>query len=99
MELKVETANGTARIALSGRLDTNTSSDLDDAIFDCIDDVDSLDLDFAELEFVSSAGLRVLMRALDAMEEKGGGMVVRNVCENVMEVFEATALDTLFDIR
>ena len=83
---------------LNGRLDTITSPDLDAKINEVVDDAKKLILDFSELEFISSAGLRVLLGALQAMEDKGE-MVVRNLTPSVREVFEITGFARLFNIE
>ena len=74
-------------IGLTGRLDTSTAPDLDKAINENIADTENLVLDFKKLEYISSAGLRVLLSAQKKMQ-KLGAMKLTNVCEDVMEVFE-----------
>lgn len=83
---------------LEGRLDTITSPELDSKINEVIGDSKKLTLDFAKLEYISSAGLRVLLGALQAMEGKGE-MVVRNLTAPVHEVFELTGFARLFNIE
>ena len=73
-------------IALEGRLDTNTSPQLEKELKDEIDGVTSLTFDFKALEYISSAGLRVLLSAQKIMN-KQGSMKVIHVNEMVMEVF------------
>lgn len=64
--------NGTTlEIALQGRLDTNTAPTLENAVNESINGITELILDFAALEYVSSAGLRVLLSAQKAMKDKG----------------------------
>ena len=78
--------NGTAlEIALEGRLDTMTAPELEAELNNSLQNADSLVLDFAKLEYISSAGLRVLLSAHKAMSAKGG-MKVTNVNEIVREV-------------
>ncbi len=84
-------------IALKGRLDTNTSSELDAAIRVMDTSVDSLVLDLAGLEYVSSAGLRVIL-STHKMMSKHGGMTVINVGDVVMEVLEATGFVDVINI-
>ncbi len=76
-------------ITLQGRLDTNTSPQLQEIVENSLDGIEKLILDFTELAYISSAGLRVLLTALQIMEEQGS-MVVRNVKQEVMDVFEIT---------
>ena len=75
--------------ALSGRLDTTTAPTLEKAIGENIHDIEKVILDFKELEYISSAGLRVVLNAQKKMQAIGE-MKVINVCEEVMEVFEIT---------
>ena len=83
---------------LEGRLDTITSPDLESRINEVIGDATKLTLDFAKLEYISSAGLRVLLGALQDMEDKGE-MVVCNLTEPVYMVFELTGFGRLFNIE
>ena len=76
-------------IVLTGRLDTITAPALDKTIQEDIGDTKKLVLDFKELEYISSAGLRVLLSAQKRMK-KNGSMKLMNVCEEVMDVFEMT---------
>lgn len=91
--------NGTTlTIALEGRLDTMTSPDLEAEVNKSLDGVDSLIMDFAKLDYISSAGLRVLLSAHKAMSGKGG-MKVTNVNEIVQEVFEVTGFADILNIE
>ncbi|MBO6108414.1 MAG: STAS domain-containing protein [Eubacterium sp.] len=76
-------------ITLGGRLDTNTSPQLEELVDTSLDGVEKLVFDMADLEYISSAGLRVLLAALQIMEDQGE-MVLRNVGEEIMDVFEIT---------
>lgn len=83
---------------LEGRLDTITSPDLEAKINEVVGDAGKLILDLGSLEYISSAGLRVLLGAAQAMEDKGD-MVVRNLTQSVNEVFELTGFSRLFNIE
>ena len=76
-------------IVIAGRLDTTTAPTLDKTINEDLGDTKNLILDIKDLEYISSAGLRVLLGAQKKMQ-KIGSMKVVNVCEEVMEVFEMT---------
>ena len=76
-------------IEIIGRLDTTTAPALDKTINEDIGDTKNLVLDVKAMEYISSAGLRVLLAAQKKMQ-KIGSMKVINVCEEVMEVFEMT---------
>ena len=91
--------NGTAlEIALEGRLDTMTAPELEAELNASLKDAESLTLDFSKLEYISSAGLRVLLSAHKAMSAKGG-MKVTHVNEIVQEVFEVTGFADILTIE
>ena len=91
--------NGTAlEIALEGRLDTMTAPELEAALNESVDGAESLTMDFSKLEYISSAGLRVLLSAHKAMTAKGG-MKVTNVNEIVQEVFDVTGFADILTIE
>lgn len=88
----------TLEVALEGRLDGTTSFELEEAISPCLDGTEELILDFSSLEYISSAGLRVLLALHKAMHGKGT-MKVLHVNEIVQEVFEVTGFDSILDIE
>lgn len=81
-----------------GRLDTMTAPEMEKEIQTVISDIDELTLDFKELEYISSAGLRVLLAAQKAMDPKGKMKVV-NVNETIMEIFEVTGFSDILTIE
>lgn len=83
---------------LEGRLDTITSPDLESKINEATPDATKLILDLTKLDYISSAGLRVLLGAAQAMDGKGE-MVVRNLTQSVKEVFELTGFSSMFNIE
>ena len=85
-------------IEIIGRLDTITAPALDKAISEDIGDTKNLVLDVKAMEYISSAGLRVLLAAQKKMQ-KIGSMKVVNVCEEVMEVFEITGFSDILVIE
>ena len=90
--------NGTTlTLALEGRLDTMTAPELEAELNKSLGGVDRLILDLAKLDYISSAGLRVLLSAHKAMTPKSG-MQVQNVNEVVQEVFEVTGFSDILDI-
>ena len=98
MEIK-KTQNGNSlTIAVSGRLDTNTSRRLEKELSTALLEIESLIFDFSELEYVSSAGLRVLLGAQKAMSDRGG-IVIRNANQSVMDVFDITGFTDIFNIE
>ena len=79
-----------------GRLDTNTSPDLEAALK--LEDVKEVFFDFSELEYISSAGLRILLTVQKTMMSCGGKMTVSNANESVKSVFEITGCSDIFTI-
>lgn len=93
------TENGKELIlVLAGRLDTANAPKLEAELKNSISGLESLILDFASIEYVSSAGLRVLLAA-QKMMNKQGKMVVKNVSETVNEVFEITGFCDILTIE
>ena len=89
--------NGTLRIALEGRLDTNTAPQLEAELKTSLSGITELELDFSGLEYISSAGLRLLLAAQKTMSRQGK-MTIRNVNETIMEVFEITGFVEILTI-
>ena len=85
-------------IQIAGRLDTITAPTLDKTINEDIGDTKNLILDIKDLEYISSAGLRVILGAQKKMQ-KIGSMKVVNVCAEVMEVFEMTGFADILVIE
>ena len=85
-------------IKVAGRLDTTTAPTLEKTINEDIDDTKNLVLDLAGLEYISSAGLRVLLSAQKKMQ-RIGSMKVKNVCDSIMEVFEITGFADILEIE
>ena len=92
-------ANGTElTVALTGRLDTTTAPELETAIKESIDGITKLNIDMAALDYVSSAGLRVLLSAQKIMNKQGEMKVLR-VSEAIMEIFEVTGFSDILTIE
>ena len=87
----------TLEVALEGRLDTMTAPELEAELNGSMEGAESLVLDFSKLDYISSAGLRVLLAAHKAMNAKGG-MKVTHVNEIVREVFEVTGFSDILTI-
>ena len=85
-------------VEVSGRLDTSTAPALEKTICTDISENANLVLDLKGLEYISSAGLRVLLSAQKRMQ-KLGSMKLRNVCEEVMEIFEMTGFADILEIE
>ena len=90
--------NGALTLALEGRLDTVTAPQLEAELKNSLEGAESLTLDFSKLDYISSAGLRVLLSAHKILASKGG-MKVTNVNEIVREVFEVTGFADILNIE
>ena len=84
-------------LALEGRLDTTTAPQLEAELKQSVGGVTELTLDFSQLEYLSSAGLRVLLSAQKVMNRQGS-MVIKNVNETIMEIFEVTGFADILTI-
>ena len=89
--------NGNAAFLLEGRLDTVTAPELEKELKNSFDGLNELTLDFSGLEYISSAGLRVLLAAQKVMNRQGS-MKVTNVNETIMEIFEVTGFSDILTI-
>ena len=83
---------------LAGRLDTSTAVDAEAKLKDGIETVTDLELDFKELDYISSSGLRLLL-SLQKIMNKQGSMKITNVNEIVSEVFEVTGFSDILNIQ
>ena len=98
MTIEIKNKGTVTEIELTGRLDTSTAPVLDKTILDEVSENANLILDLKELEYISSAGLRVLLSAQKRMHKRGS-MKLRNVCEEVMDVFEMTGFADILEIE
>lgn len=98
MTIEIKKKSAETLLELSGRLDTSTAPVLDKTIQEEISEHTALVLDLKDLEYISSAGLRVLLSAQKRMG-KCGSMKLKNVCEEVMEVFEMTGFADVLEIE
>ncbi|MFA6846990.1 MAG: STAS domain-containing protein [Lachnospiraceae bacterium] len=91
--------NGTQMtVALTGRLDTITAPELESSLKEDIDGVTELNFDFTNLEYISSAGLRVLLSAQKIMN-KQGSMVVKNANDMIKDVFDVTGFSDILKVE
>ena len=90
--------NQSLTIALEGRLDTTTAPQLEAELKSCLNGVDALVMDMEKLDYISSAGLRVLLAAQKQMA-KQGKMKVIHVSESIMEIFEVTGFSDILTIE
>ena len=99
MEVKFNKQDSTLNVVISGNIDTVTAPELDSQLQENITDVKDLILDFAAVDYISSAGLRVILMANQQMEDVDGNMTVKNVNEDVRDVFEMTGFDSLLNLE
>lgn len=98
MEIIQKKENTALEITLVGRLDTTTAPQLEACVKESLEGVTELVLNFAKLEYVSSAGLRVILASQKQMN-KQGSMVIRNVSPDIQEVFEITGFSDILTIE
>lgn len=99
MQVKVENnSDGNLTISVEGSIDTVTAADFEKQVKEALNGAKKLVLDFEKVEYVSSAGLRAIISLNSIMEEQGK-MVVKNVSEDVNEVFEMTGFDEILNIE
>ena len=98
MNINIEKENGKVLMKIEGRLDTTTAPELEKAINGEGDELKSLALDFKGVDYISSAGLRVLLTAQKKMNAQGY-MELINVGETVMDVFEMTGFADILVIK
>lgn len=96
MTINYNNNNGELYVNIEGRLDTTTAPELETFMNDNLDGATSLVLDCEKLEYISSAGLRVI---LAVHKRTKGAMKLKNVCEIVMEVFEITGFADILEIE
>ena len=98
LKIEEQTNESGLTVALSGRLDTTTAPELEKELKASLDGVTSLTIDMKDLDYISSAGLRVLLSAQKIMN-KQGGMKVVHVSETIMEIFEVTGFSDILVIE
>ncbi|MDO5132893.1 MAG: STAS domain-containing protein [Eubacteriales bacterium] len=98
LNIKKTVEDTKALFALEGRLDTVTAPDLEKELKDALNGITDLTLDFENLEYISSAGLRVLLSAQKTMT-KQGSMKITHVSETIMEIFEVTGFSDILTIE
>ncbi len=98
MTIKTNKEGSVLTVAIEGKLDTRTAPELEEMLKDSLDGITKLVLDLKELVYISSAGLRIVVTAEQAME-KQGEMVIRNVNEDVMNIFEVTGFVDALNIE
>ena len=98
MTIRNQTDGNKTILAPEGRIDTITSPELEEAIAKIPEGVTSLTLDLSHVDYVSSAGLRVLLATFKQMKVNKGSMELTNVGENFKDVLQNTGLDAVFGV-
>lgn len=98
MEIKKISDGAELTIALEGRLDTTTAPQLEAEIKECLNGVTDLTFDFSKLDYISSAGLRVILTAQKTMN-KQGEMALTNVNQTIQEVLDVTGFNDILTIK
>jgi len=91
--------NGNIMFALDGRLDTTTSPKLQEVLIPAFDETNKVVLDFNELAYISSAGLRVLLMGQKTATSKDAELIIKNVSDDIMEVFDMTGFSDMLHIE
>ena len=99
LAIKTDITGEELHISLEGLLDSQTSPDLDAVLEDNLDKVQKVCFDLANLEYLTSAGLRAILVAQQAMDEKDGVMTVQNVPDEIMEIFDMTGFSDVLIIE
>ncbi len=86
-------------VSVEGRIDTITSQELENSLNDEIENITSLTLDFSSLEYISSAGLRVLIATQKKLNEKNIPMTITNVNDIIKEIFRMSGFDKILEIK
>ena len=86
-------------IKITGRLDTTSAPKLEEDLNEVLGDTSKLVMDLDGLEYISSAGLRVLLAAQKKMTAKGGSLKITNVSKSVMDIFEITGFDSIMTVE
>lgn len=98
MEIKDKRNKEKLVVYITGRIDTTTSTMLLNHLQDAIIDITDLTLDFQDVVYISSAGLRVLLYIQKAMDSKNGKMTIKHIKEIVMETFKITGFTDILNI-
>lgn len=86
-------------LKLIGRLDSKSAPELEELLKEVLQGINYLQMDFLNLEYISSAGLRILLATAKTIQKKEGRMVIINVNEDVMEVFNITGFSDILNIE
>lgn len=98
LEINTHSESGKGTIELIGELDTTSSVEFEKSLDGFLDDLTDLTIDMKKLDYITSAGLRILLYIEQTMEDQGEMRVI-NVCEDVMDVFEVSGFSEVLNIQ
>lgn len=99
VEVVLKKHGNSAELLLSGRIDSNTTAALEKTLLVQAKQFESMTLDFSKVPYISSAGLRTVLKLHKAMRSKGGTLRIKNVRKDVMDIFQVTGFIRLLDIE
>ena len=99
MEVKIEKDNGLLNAIITGRLDTNTAPELEIMVNESLDNIKNVQFDLSNLDYISSAGLRVILKFHKQMTSVGGTLTIYHPTDEVLEVFDMTGFSTFLTIK
>lgn len=100
MEIKTDTIENQMVVSLSGRIDSTAAVEFEEKLIEIIDTgVKTMVIDFLRIQFISSAGLRVLLLAAKKVKPYGGKIVLCNMSKDVREVFDISGFSSIFEIH
>lgn len=99
MKIEVSTTDDICILFPEGWVDSTNASELEQSVNAYVDDYDTLVLDLAGVDYISSAGLRVIVSTHKEMSEKGGNLILRNLNRNVSDIIRLTGFDKKLNIE
>ena len=91
--------DGVLNVAIEGRIDTQTAPELEAELKDSLEGVNELVLDFTDVSYISSAGLRTVVTAQNWMDNANGSMKITGVSKNILNIFKVTGFDSFLNIE
>lgn len=99
MEISVEELANVSKVKIYGKIGNNTVAEFQDVVFKAIDKYNKVVLDFKDLVYMNSAGLRVLLASMHTISKTDKKLIIRNVCTEIMELFKMTGFDDILVIE
>jgi len=99
MDIKIIENDKKFIFEIGGRLDSNTAPELEGKVKEIFDKADSLIFDFADLEYISSAGLRVLLASHKKISSANGTMKILNANDSIKDIFNITGMINIFNVE